>query len=478
MALATRCPHCNTTFRVVEDQLKLYSGIVRCGVCHEIFNATDYIVDDSAPANTGSPVSSRETATEATQPEPTQKASEPVAPVIEPTIQEDHSAIPSATSVAPPPGQTFPFALEAAKEPPATPVQGSSDNAADNDDRIELDIPDHPFSEADQPPTFPLEIDDLSIEDLSEKILREGKYDPMAAEGLQPFENTASRIHEEDWRSISLDLGNSHEQETTPFRAEPFWQAPAQPEPIAPSDFDSHVADPAQQDIAIKAGESSLSPVDTQPSVQTATDDYVVSLGDNKGAESDTGIAIEEPTQPHEPGFVKRAKKRQRSSRAMRWILSLGSLVLLVLLVLQGIYAFHDRIVVLVPQAEPAVVEICDVLDCETRLAARIDELSIDSNELQSLPNRPDTYTLDVVLHNTSSSTQEWPHLELTLNDESGQPSLRHVFTPETYLAGIPESANVSISKGFAPQSEQQIKLVFTLDQIKAAGYRVYIFYP
>jgi predicted Zn finger-like uncharacterized protein len=28
MALATRCPHCQTTFRVANDQLKLHAGLV------------------------------------------------------------------------------------------------------------------------------------------------------------------------------------------------------------------------------------------------------------------------------------------------------------------------------------------------------------------------------------------------------------------------------------------------------------------
>ena len=40
MVLATRCPHCRTTFRVVQDQLKLRGGLVRCGACKEIFNGT------------------------------------------------------------------------------------------------------------------------------------------------------------------------------------------------------------------------------------------------------------------------------------------------------------------------------------------------------------------------------------------------------------------------------------------------------
>jgi len=39
MALATRCPRCDATFRVVSDQLKLRGGLVRCGGCRHVFDA-------------------------------------------------------------------------------------------------------------------------------------------------------------------------------------------------------------------------------------------------------------------------------------------------------------------------------------------------------------------------------------------------------------------------------------------------------
>ena len=41
MSLATRCPACHTTFKVVRDQLRLADGWVRCGRCGEVFQAAD-----------------------------------------------------------------------------------------------------------------------------------------------------------------------------------------------------------------------------------------------------------------------------------------------------------------------------------------------------------------------------------------------------------------------------------------------------
>ncbi|MEN9544944.1 MAG: hypothetical protein RLZZ598_1777 [Pseudomonadota bacterium] len=45
MSLATRCTACGTIFRVVQDQLKVSEGWVRCGRCDEIFNALDGLFD-------------------------------------------------------------------------------------------------------------------------------------------------------------------------------------------------------------------------------------------------------------------------------------------------------------------------------------------------------------------------------------------------------------------------------------------------
>jgi predicted Zn finger-like uncharacterized protein len=62
MALATTCPHCKTSFKVVADQLKLRRGLVRCGKCQDVFSGVDYLryIDDPkskppAPAATVQP---------------------------------------------------------------------------------------------------------------------------------------------------------------------------------------------------------------------------------------------------------------------------------------------------------------------------------------------------------------------------------------------------------------------------------------
>ena len=54
MSLATRCTACGTVFRVVQDQLKVSEGWVRCGRCDEVFNALEGLFDlEREPAHSG-----------------------------------------------------------------------------------------------------------------------------------------------------------------------------------------------------------------------------------------------------------------------------------------------------------------------------------------------------------------------------------------------------------------------------------------
>jgi predicted Zn finger-like uncharacterized protein len=51
MSLKTRCPACDTVFKIVPDQLKVSKGWVRCGRCAEVFDAAAHAAapDDANP---------------------------------------------------------------------------------------------------------------------------------------------------------------------------------------------------------------------------------------------------------------------------------------------------------------------------------------------------------------------------------------------------------------------------------------------
>lgn len=49
MGLVTRCPACKTLFRVVQDQLEISSGWVRCGLCGESFDSSVELYQAGGP---------------------------------------------------------------------------------------------------------------------------------------------------------------------------------------------------------------------------------------------------------------------------------------------------------------------------------------------------------------------------------------------------------------------------------------------
>lgn len=44
MALMTACPACQTQFKIVPDQLRLHNGLVRCGSCNHVFDASKVLL--------------------------------------------------------------------------------------------------------------------------------------------------------------------------------------------------------------------------------------------------------------------------------------------------------------------------------------------------------------------------------------------------------------------------------------------------
>ncbi|WP_324104893.1 DUF3426 domain-containing protein [Noviherbaspirillum sp.] len=174
-----------------------------------------------------------------------------------------------------------------------------------------------------------------------------------------------------------------------------------------------------------------------------------------------------------EPAFVRQGRRRQRIGRVLRVVMSAGSVLLLFGLIGQGVYVFRNQIAVHFPGTKPLLTEACAYLGCQVALPSQIDYVSIESSELQVLSPETNVFTLSALLRNRGATEEAWPYLELTLNDANDKPIVRRVFTARDYLSTLQDA-----QKGFAPKSEQAIKLFFEVSQLKPSGYRLYLFYP
>ncbi|RBA25164.1 DUF3426 domain-containing protein [Herminiimonas fonticola] len=400
MALATQCPHCQTTFRVVHDQLKLRAGLVRCGHCKEIFNGIEHLLPPPDAESTEKISSAVEPAVVATHPNEF---------VAEQTVEE-----PSLATAADEPTSSA-----------ATVVVEDDIEAEANrtpSDQIDFDIPDSFEPEIDSEPQ-------QSVEPETSK-----REDPLQRMTLVDF--TREYPEEND----STEQKNTGERELSNAEDRPT--------------FDPHSKDEldeAIEDLQRKPWRSN-----------------------KKSAKAKTRRIQAEPEsiEDDEPTFVKRGRRIQRLDKKLRIAIGIACFILLIAALVQATYLFRNQIAGMFPQAKPFLTQLCDALACSIELPTQITAVSIESSELQTLAENKDTFVLTTLLRNYSDTLQAWPHIELTLNDANEKPLLRRVFKPGDYLT---ES---EVRKGFAASSEHSVKLSFELAQIKASGYRVYLFYP
>ena len=139
MSLITRCPACQTSFRVVPDQLRISDGWVRCGQCHQIFDANAALIANAAPASPKAPAPAQPSVGNQS-PEPTDAAepsnpAERTDPHLGPELPEPH-----ALAESPLPDLTPGF--ETIDEPVPTPIKAHLPMVLTTVGAIDLPLPD------------------------------------------------------------------------------------------------------------------------------------------------------------------------------------------------------------------------------------------------------------------------------------------------------------------------------------------------
>jgi predicted Zn finger-like uncharacterized protein len=158
---------------------------------------------------------------------------------------------------------------------------------------------------------------------------------------------------------------------------------------------------------------------------------------------------------------------------ARRWPWLPGALLLLLILLAQATYHFRSAISLLFPETKPYAAALCEFLGCELTLPRRIALMSIEASDLQADTTNPNVMVLSATLKNRAIFDQQHPLLELTLTDAKDQPVVRRVLAPHDYLAKA-----VNTQTGFGANTEIAIKVFIEGSDVKATGYRLYLFYP
>ena len=156
-----------------------------------------------------------------------------------------------------------------------------------------------------------------------------------------------------------------------------------------------------------------------------------------------------------------------------RWPWVLGALLLLLALLAQVAYHYRSTLILLFPEAKPYAAALCARLGCELPLPRRIEMISIEASDLQADTTNPNVMVLSATIKNRAIFAQQHPLLELTLTDAQDQPVVRRVLAPQDYLGKA-----VNAQAGLGANTELAIKVFIEGSQVKAVGYRLYLFYP
>ncbi len=416
MSLATRCPSCGTTFKVVRDQLRISDGWVRCGRCSEVFDATAALHEDDGAGGW-------------------------VAQTPPPLPAIDEQALPPAASMAPEP------AVPPVQAPPP-PAAGPALPAIDWPARDLLDLPRAPAPEPATPATPPAP----ALPPLPSLNLVADAPGPSAV-AAPPPEAPAK-------------------EPPAPVVVPALAPAPeAAPSLSVPSQVDEAVDAQLQKALrrakvqALRAARASrreagapAAPQDDEPPMPSVA--------------SEAPAAVEAPAaSPVLPSFLRRGGGATGRLSGRAWVLA--SVAAALLLVAQMLRQERDLLAARAPALRPLLAGLCSLSGCTVSALRQIEAIKIDSTAFTPEPGER-RYRLDITLRSTAPIALAMPSIELVLLDREERLLLRRVLSPADFR--VPEvldpHAERMASLPLALDAEQAASLP------PVAGYRVVAFYP
>lgn len=449
MLLATRCPHCETVFRLQQEQLSLHQGLVRCGHCHEVFNASESLVPEHAQ-----------------QPEPA--LTEPAAA---PDEGNAHHPAPSARL----------FTADA-------PAGASSDT----DYKPEGWDMWAPWLDAGVDPSLQHNVQTVRTEPLIPLALPSTDAGVVHLSGTPaPFAPSPAEL---DTSAAVAQPAESLQTQTprdTESSAAPVERDPREPRFVAhrPSDADTahdapepvgtaHFAVPDDERAPREprfafAPAPAIAAAGSEP--DTGTD--AKAPHDEKPAAAASAPAAPFPaalTDDDRPHFAVTRETRAPQRRGMLggFFGGLVAAVLAVLLVAQLAWWQRETLMIHWPVTQGWFRQACAPLGCAVAPPRAIDGLRLDATDLRQLDG-PRELELKVPLTNRYRVALAYPSLELTLLDDTNHVTVRRVLAPRDYVRpGTP------IDAGLPPGTTQTMVVRLETNGTPASNFRVQIFYP
>jgi predicted Zn finger-like uncharacterized protein len=482
----TRCPHCQTSFRVRDEHLTIAKGNVRCGSCLQVFNALNHLVNPVAGAtNTAAPTH---------KPTPAEPASaaKPASP--KPTAKAPTSSTATSTPAdtsTPPPATAIPAEvhddfdsvnLESQQEVSSdelfdnlfgsadddnlddnnsgfldkaifdslngddTSPPEAEDSQLDDDDLLihdEMDsigephdgdesISDDPFADLglrapehlDRPaPGSGLEIDD-SLINLDSMDNHPLSYDVSKPENIEEEEDD-----DEAWARALLDDDSPPEEITrelglvTTRSEEAQFKRPAATVAI-PENTEADDEPPSANKTPIRFALADEQPEDQSNTDYRADNGLPPGFGQPPRHQQLTGNIQATPLQLD-------AEKQKRAKTG--WLVA--TVALLVLLAGQVLYFNFDQWA-RTPSWRPVYQSLCSVFGCRLPHVQDVRSMSTRNLVVRSHPAIANALVVDTLILNNSEFDQPFPDLALIFRDLNENVIASRQFTPAEYLAG------------------------------------------
>ncbi len=450
MALATTCPRCKTSFRVVPDQLKLRRGFVRCGRCRNVFAGIDHLryVDDGqlrdGQVHDGQLRSGAEAATS--------EADLPLVVDADDGSTDPRFAYPDTDTDTDTDGNTATDAGDGGPDAAAHAHANEGEDEATDEAANKAEVEDaHAPADA----------------DVEYVVVDAPPHDPLAREPLATEEPADEAAHIEDAHAHEAGRNETGVDTTRPEEASPDETTRDQTRSDAPCDDGSSPDDTpdgrADEAPAWLERYASSAAADTVP----ANDDAAARFAppDAFGDEAEGESAIDYFSTRRSRGFADR--------RGI--VAAFVALALVIALVLQLVVAERATIAARAPGLAPILAAVLAPFGLDIGAPSELDALTIESFELQA-SEAPDVLEMRALLRNHADHPVRWPSMQLTLTDRSDRVLVRRTLDPGDYL----RDAGTTPDEGLPAQTEWPLHLALEARDLHLAGYdyRVRLFYP
>jgi len=413
--MIARCPHCDTAFRIVADQLRVRDGRVRCGVCHQVFDgraALERATREAAAAPPWSDQAGGKAAGAAVGATPDGKLAPPVGPP------------PAAINLANAPKPAVAANRPSPPELPAAPIAARRPEPMLSGSRAGA-----PLASENRAPADP------EFFDPPEPTISSGRAEP--------------RLGGEPAAGISA-------------RAEPVLR-PAPGGTDSPSLTAGGTRPGAAPRLSGLSGPANPAAARVAPTYRPAPE-----AAETPAARQ---FVASRPDAPLPPVLAANGQ-----NGVMRLLWSLGFWIALLALLGQAIWWWRNPLATYFPPLRTPLEAVCQSLGCEVGYLRAPHKLAIVSSSVQpdvlGATDEVQHLRLQAVLRNRAEHAQPWPTLEIILTDHGDAMVARRAVSPTEYLP------NAMQRQPFGAGAQQEVQLVLAARGTPVSGYRLNLFFP